>query len=273
MHMLSPLRATPAGELLRRQGRAWNRGCALAGYRLLSSRAGNVAVEFALAAPVLVMLMLASAELARFVILHQKMDRVATTISDLVSRAETISESELTDIFTAAGEVATPFNLADLGVVIVSSVTNPDGAGPIVAWQRSGGGAYSGTSQVGIEGDDATLTGDFEVREGETAIISEVYFDFAHRPTTGRGPARSRRSKAEQCRRPSRAVARFGTGDVLPIGDMLVGFAAAQEADFVELGDNGESATVRVDIDGAAGGSGFEEIAVLYGGRNRPSVA
>jgi Flp pilus assembly protein TadG len=179
MHMLSPLLAAPAGEPLGRQHRAriWAR--ALAGLRLLSCRAGNVAVEFALGAPVLIMLMLASAELARFVILHQKMDRVATTISDLASRAETISESELLDIFTAAGEVATPFRLADLGVVIVSSVINPDGTGPIVAWQRSGGGAYSGTSQIGIEGDDATLDGDFEVREGETAIISEVYFDFA----------------------------------------------------------------------------------------------
>jgi Flp pilus assembly protein TadG len=179
MQMLSPLLAAPAGESLRRQDRAriWAR--VPAGLRLLSCRAGNVAVEFALALPVLIMLMLASAELARFVILHQKMDRVATTISDLVSRAETISESELQDIFTAAGEVATPFRLADLGVVIVSSVTNPDGSGPIVAWQRSGGGAYSGTSQIGIEGDDATLDADFEVREGETAIISEVYFDFA----------------------------------------------------------------------------------------------
>jgi Flp pilus assembly protein TadG len=164
---------------LRRPARSrpcvWRR----AARRLLACRAGNVAVEFALAAPVLIMMMLASAELARFVILHQKMDRVATTISDLVSRAETINESELEDIFTAASEVAYPFDLADLGVVIVSSVTNPDGNGPIVAWQRSGGGSYSGTSQVGTEGDDATLTGDFEVREGETAIISEVYFDFA----------------------------------------------------------------------------------------------
>jgi Flp pilus assembly protein TadG len=146
--------------------------------RLLACRAGNVAVEFALGAPVLIMMMLASAELARFVILHQKMDRVATTISDLVSRAETINESELQDIFTAAGEVAYPFDLTDLGVVIVSSVTNPDGTGPVVAWQRTGGGSYSGTSQVGTEGNNATLSGDFEVREGETAIISEVYFDF-----------------------------------------------------------------------------------------------
>jgi Flp pilus assembly protein TadG len=169
----------PGRGMLGRQVKALPRAAARPlGLRLLLCRAGNVAVEFALALPVLIGLMLASAELARFVILHQKMDRVATTISDLVSRAETISEDELADIFTAAGEVAFPYNLVDLGVVIVSSVTNPDGNGPIVAWQRSGGGSYSGTSQIGTEGAAATLTGDFEVREGETAIISEVYFDF-----------------------------------------------------------------------------------------------
>ena len=149
--------------------------------RLLSCRAGNVAVEFGLAVPVLLMLMLASAELGRFVLLHQKVDRVATTVSDLVSRAETISESQLDDIFLAAGHVATPFDLAGLGVVIVSSIANPsgDGKGPIIAWQRSGSGSYSGSSQLGTEGDEAELPEDFEVRVGETAIISEVYYDFA----------------------------------------------------------------------------------------------
>jgi TadE-like protein len=148
------------------------------GARLLGCRAGNVAVEFALTAPVLVLLMLGSAEMARFVILHQKMDRVATTISDLVSRAETISESQLDDIFEAIGEVATPFDIANLGLVIVSSVTNPDGDGAVVTWQRSGGGSYSASSHLGAEGDEAVLPAGFEVREGETAIISEVYFDF-----------------------------------------------------------------------------------------------
>jgi Flp pilus assembly protein TadG len=148
------------------------------GRRLLACRAGNIVVEFALAAPVLIMMMLASAELARFVILHQKMDRVATTISDLVSRAETINESQLADIFEAIGEVAHPFAIADLGLVIVSSVTNPDGNGAVVAWQRSGGGSYSGSSHLGAEGDSATLPAGFEVRQGETAIISEVYYDF-----------------------------------------------------------------------------------------------
>ncbi len=66
-------------------------GRSRAGRRSLGD-AGNVAVEFALALPVLMLLMLGSAEMARFVILHQKVDRVATTTSDLVARAETIKE-------------------------------------------------------------------------------------------------------------------------------------------------------------------------------------
>jgi len=146
--------------------------------RALRCVAGNVAVEFALAVPVLLLLMLGSVEMARFVLLNQKLDRVATTISDLVARAETIDESALDDIFTAAGEVAAPFDLANLGVVIVSSVTNPDGNGATVAWQRDGGGAFAATSEVGTEGNSASLPEGFEVRQGETVIISEVFFDF-----------------------------------------------------------------------------------------------
>ncbi len=140
--------------------------------------AGNVAVEFALTVPILLLLMLGSAEMARFVLLYQKMERVATTVSDLVARAETISESQITDIFAAVDEVAQPFDLADLGVVFVSSITNADGTGPVIAWQRHGGGVYSATSEIGTQGSTPVLPPDFEVREGETAIISEVYYNF-----------------------------------------------------------------------------------------------
>jgi hypothetical protein len=117
--------------------------------------------------------------MARFVILHQKLDRVATTISDLVSRAETISESQIDDIFNAAGEVAEPFDLANLGVVVVSSITNADGEGAVIAWQRSGGGSYSAASELGVAGDEPNLPDGFVVREGETAIIAEVFYDFS----------------------------------------------------------------------------------------------
>lgn len=146
--------------------------------RLLAGTAANTAVEFALALPVITLLMLGSFELARFVILSQKLDRVAVSMADLVARAETISETEIDDIFIAAGQVALPFELAANGRVIVSSVINPEGDGPEIAWQRSDDGAYSASSQLGSEGGAAALGDDLEVREGETAIVSEVFFDF-----------------------------------------------------------------------------------------------
>ena len=139
---------------------------------------GNVAMEFALILPFLLLLLLASFELARFVILYQKVDRVALTTADLVARAETITESQIADIFVSALEVADPFDLAAMGVVFVSSITNPDGNGAKVAWQRSGGGSYSASSKLGVEGATASLPAGFQVRQGETVIISEVYFDF-----------------------------------------------------------------------------------------------
>lgn len=166
--MLTPSTRRPTSGVVRRwRDHFSDLGCA-----------GNMAVEFALAVPVLLLLLLGSAELARFVLLHQKMDRVATTVSDLVARAETISESQLDDIFTAIGEVAEPFAIGDLGVVIVTSIENLDGEGAVIAWQRSGGGSKSAYSELGVEGDTPNLPEGFEVREGETAIISEVFFDF-----------------------------------------------------------------------------------------------
>lgn len=139
---------------------------------------GNVVVEFALALPVLMIMLLASAELGRFVLLNQKIDRVAITMSDLVARAETINETELDDIFNAAAHVAEPFDLGGSGRVIISSVTNDDGDSATIAWQRSGGGSFIKASELGTEGETADLPEDFAVREGETAIISEVFFDF-----------------------------------------------------------------------------------------------
>lgn len=171
---LRPRLGSPVLNRVRRLGRelgiaarAW---CRAAG--------GATAVEFALAAPMLIMLMLASAELARFVILNQKLDRVAISTSDLVARAETISESKLVDILIAAEQVAQPFDLAASGRVIVSSIVNEDGDGPTIAWQRSDDGTLDASSKVGQDGGAASLPEGFEVREGETAIISEVFFSF-----------------------------------------------------------------------------------------------
>tara|TARA_R110002126_G_scaffold10533_21_gene48490 strand:+ start:7517 stop:8086 length:570 start_codon:yes stop_codon:yes gene_type:complete len=142
-------------------------------------RSGASLIELGFAMPVLLMLLLGGVEIARYVLLHQKLDRVSSSIADLVSQAELVSVADLQNIFDAAQFVAKPFDLPALGTVIVSSITNPlGGAGTKVNWQQSGAGNIPATSQVGAPGGAATLPAGFVLADGQTIIMAEVFFDY-----------------------------------------------------------------------------------------------
>jgi len=144
-----------------------------------NDRSGASLIELGFAMPVLVTLLLGGVEIARYVLLHQKLDRVSSSIADLVSQSETISVGDLQNIYDAAQFVAKPFDLPASGTVIVSSVSNPIG-GPTtkVNWQKSGAGNVPATSQVGTAGGAATLPTGFTVADGQSIIIAEVFFDY-----------------------------------------------------------------------------------------------
>ena len=148
--------------------------------RFRKDDSGASLIELGFAMPILLTLLLGGMEVARYVLLHQKLDRVASSIADLVSQSETISVPDLQNIFDAAEHVAKPFDLPGGGTVIVSSVSNPLGsAGTKVNWQKSGAGSIPATSEVGTPGGAATLPTGFSVADGQTIIIAEVFFDYS----------------------------------------------------------------------------------------------
>ena len=51
-------------------------------------RRGALAVEAAMAVPVLAVLLLGGVEVTRFVLLNQKLERTSATVADLVSRSD-----------------------------------------------------------------------------------------------------------------------------------------------------------------------------------------
>ena len=145
--------------------------------RLLKNNRGSLAVEMALAMPVLAGLLLGGIELTRFVLLNQKIERASSTMADLVSQAEMLAEGDLDNLFLASGYVVEPFDLAGEGRVIVSSVGRFGTANAMVNWQRSFGSG-SGSSIFGAEGTAANLPTGFVVREGESIIVAEAFYDF-----------------------------------------------------------------------------------------------
>lgn len=142
-------------------------------------RRGTVMVELAFAIPVMTIVVFGVLEMTHYVLLRQKLDRAAATVSDLVSRAPVITEGEIPTIFAATRSVTAPFDLAVDGNVIVSSVYYAVGEpAPTIAWQRNNGGALAHASTIGTEGTVANLPADFVMAEDENVIISEVYYRY-----------------------------------------------------------------------------------------------
>jgi len=146
--------------------------------RLIRDRKGSLAIEMAMAMPVLAGLLLSGIEVTRFVLLNQKIERASATMADLVSQADTLSEGDLGNLFLASGYVVEPFDLTGDGRIVVSSIGMPGTANAVVNWQRAFG-AGSGSSAFGIEGGTAVLPANFTIRDGESIIVAEAFYDFS----------------------------------------------------------------------------------------------
>ena len=149
------------------------------GLRLGKDRRGGVLVETAFAIPVLAVLLLGCIEMAQFLLVHQKMNRAASAMADLVSQPATITAAEVDQLFDAAQHLLQPFDLEARGRVIVTSVSrDPEDPTGMIDWQREGGGSLTAPSRIGIPAGPATMPDGFEVREGENLIAAEIFFDY-----------------------------------------------------------------------------------------------
>lgn len=147
--------------------------------RLAGNSRGGAMVEAAFVVPIIIMLLLAGFEIARLTLLHQKLDRAASAMADLVSQSEDLNQAQLNDMFNSIVHVMEPFEFGAKGLVIVSSIGR-DGSNPTTMfWQQSGGGTMSATSQVGTAGNPPSLPAGFTVRPGEGLIVAEIYYDYS----------------------------------------------------------------------------------------------
>lgn len=145
--------------------------------RLRKDRKGTLAVEMAMATPVLVGLLLSGIEVTRYVLLNQKVERAAATMADLVSQVDVaVTNSMLTNMYDATTYVMSPFDINADGHIVVSSIATSGGSTTVV-WQRSFG-AGSGGSMFGVQGGPATLPPGLIVRDGEDIVATEVFFNY-----------------------------------------------------------------------------------------------
>lgn len=83
--------------------------------RFLRCSKGSPAVEFALIAPVMILMYLGSSEICQAVVAKRKLTQVADTVSDLVGRSDELTSADVTAIRDVADDIMfpTPWNPSD----------------------------------------------------------------------------------------------------------------------------------------------------------------
>ena len=101
--------------------------------RLASDRRAVSAVEFALVLPVMVTIYLGGNEVGNELTISREVGHVASTVGDLVAQCKQISNSDMTNILTAASSVVAPYSTTLLKIK-VSGITVSSSNVATVTW-------------------------------------------------------------------------------------------------------------------------------------------
>lgn len=119
----------------------------------LGNRHGIAAVEFALILPLMLILMIGSAETTEGLNYKRKLNQVAIAVADLVAQAESITKNEIADVMYASGLIMSPFSTANVKVIVANIEFNAKGEAKVV-WSinESGGTPWTkgGTPPITI---------------------------------------------------------------------------------------------------------------------------
>jgi len=108
-------------------------------WRLAHDRSGVAAVEFALLAPVLILLYFGAVELTQGFLTQERTAHTASAIGDLVSQSSTLTTADITDIFAVGQTTMYPYPTPSLGMRL--SAVNEDAQGVVtVGWSEATGG-------------------------------------------------------------------------------------------------------------------------------------
>ena len=144
--------------------------------RFVRDNRGIAAVEFAILSTVLTGALLGGTELSRYTLLHQKIDRVSSSVSNWVAQSSSMGTADFDNMWAASKEVAKPFAIDGAnGKVIVSFIVAETNSNYRITWQRTGVGTIGQISQLGVEGGLATMPTGVTMKQGDTIVAVEVY--------------------------------------------------------------------------------------------------
>lgn len=141
---------------------------------------GIAVVEFALILPVMMTLFYGTIEVTRYVLITQKVEKLAHSIADVTSQEKKATRLVLDQALAATSDIMSPYSMTDNGVVYITSLYRaPNTAQASVNWRYPETSAFPEISKLGALNSIPTMPGGFTFDERENVIAAEVYFRFS----------------------------------------------------------------------------------------------
>jgi Flp pilus assembly protein TadG len=140
--------------------------------RLYRSNSAFSAVEFAIMAPVLCMLLLGTIVVCNALECRQKLASEASSVADLVSQASSVSSGDVQDIFQSGATIMYPFDSSQGTIVVSSIVNNAQTDTNTVAWSQ----AYNGGTALPVNSVVTVPAG--VIISGGSAIFVQVGYSY-----------------------------------------------------------------------------------------------
>ena len=140
---------------------------------LRQDRSGVSAVEFALIAPILILMYFGLAELSQALTADRRVAHAASAIGDLVAQETSVTAADLTDVFAAGATILTPYPTTTLSMR-VTSVTGDSMGAPKVTWSKATG---TGMTKLTV-GNSVTLPAGLVTAAGDNVIMSEATYTY-----------------------------------------------------------------------------------------------
>jgi Flp pilus assembly protein TadG len=140
------------------------------GHRFAAASSGMAATEFAMIAPVMIVLWFGATEIANAYDANTKVTAVASTAADLIAQEKKVCDAEMTDTFAALEAIMYPFSSSSMEITI-SSLVDAGNRTVKVDWSD----AQNATPRT--ENSFATIPEGLVVEDG-SVIMAEVKFTY-----------------------------------------------------------------------------------------------
>ncbi|MBL8558968.1 MAG: pilus assembly protein [Hyphomonadaceae bacterium] len=155
--------------------------------RALRDKRGLAALEFALMAPMMVLILFGSIELTELMATNRRAENTTASLADVVSRDTVITNAELTDLWAAAGALMYP-NTATPMQMRISSVQVQTATEARVLWSdgyggyapRAAGSTFSLPSGMMVPGTSVVVAETSYRYNPPIGVFLDLAFDLKH---------------------------------------------------------------------------------------------